>query len=323
MIAKDKAAPNAPSRPIEVGDRQKSPHDSNNLSCSIKRLRLPLSRRAYLSPQGFTMDRTTMQLMKRPLPGGLGAEIAGCDFDRLPDEVTRQTLRDALLEHHLLLLRGRTLAPAQQVAFTSMFGDTVHTCSPRTRFISGAPEIARVSNREGEGLLNIGAYWHSDGAYLPEPTAVSIHHIIVPTSDGDTLYTDLAAAYDRLSPTEKSLFATLGTRSQSGVAHPLVIRHPATGRVGLYVNFGVGTSIIDRAGVEHPDVRRFILAHLDREGTFYRHAWQAGDLVVADNFAVAHHATLANPASLRILHRTSIHGPSAWWRTAGARRQAG
>src|SRR5216683_1516343 len=136
----------------------------------------------------------------RPLSEDLGAEVTGYDFDRVPGEDTVGWLRQALLDHHLLLFRGRTLDPARQIAFTLVFGGEVHTCSPRNRFVPGFPEIVRVCNREGEGLANIGPYWHSDGAYLQEPTAVSVHHIIVATEDGDTLYTSLASAYERLPP---------------------------------------------------------------------------------------------------------------------------
>jgi taurine dioxygenase len=175
-----------------------------------------------------------------------------------------------------------------------------------------------VSNQNGQGLLNIGPYWHSDGAYLTDPTAVSIHHIIAPTEDGDTLYADLAAAYERLSEQDKARVAASRTRNETGVLHPLVRRHPVTGRLGLYVNMGAGSTVIDQSGHEDKALRDAICEHLSRDGAFYRHKWRLGDLIVVDNFAVAHHATPANPSALRILHRTSIHGPAVWWRTASA-----
>src|SRR5216684_36525 len=102
------------------------------------------------------------KLERRPLSEDLGAEVTGYDFDRVPGEDTVGWLRQALLDHHLLLFRGRTLDPARQIAFTLVFGGEVHTCSPRNRFVPGFPEIVRVCNREGEGLANIGPYWHAD-----------------------------------------------------------------------------------------------------------------------------------------------------------------
>ena len=256
-----------------------------------------------------------MQLVMRPLPGGLGAEVSGYDFDRRPGHDTVETLRDALIEHHLLLFRGRTLDPAQQIAFTLLFGSELHTCSPRKRFVPGFPEIFRVCNREGAGLTNIGPYWHSDGAYLLEPTGVSVHHIILPTDDGDTLYTDLAASYQRLPSEAKGQFLRMRTRASTGVTHPLVMPHPVTGRVGLYVNLDPSAVLVDEAGREHCATRDAIERHLSCEHTYYRHKWRAGDMVVIDNFAAAHRATRADPIALRVLHRTTIHGPSVWWRS--------
>lgn len=254
------------------------------------------------------------KLERRPLVGTLGAEIIGYDVERVPDEGTVRWLRQALVDHHLLLFRGRPLDPAHQIALTMVFGRQVQTCSPRNRFVSGFPEVVRVTNRSGEGLTNIGRYWHSDGAYLQDPTAVSVHHIIVPTGDGDTLYANLAWAYEQFSPETRRELCRMRTRSQTGVVHPLVVRHPVTGRPGLYVNLDAAAALIDETGRENRAMRDALERHLGREGTYYRHKWQAGDVVVVDNFAAAHHATYANPGALRVLHRTTIHGPAAWWR---------
>ena len=209
----------------------------------------------------------------------------------------------------------RTLEPGLQVAFTGVLGGGVHRCSAPTRVIPEFPEIFRVSNRRDQGNLNNGLYWHSDGAYLEVPTAVTLHHIIRPTADGNTLYADLAGAYDRLPPRERARLATLKTISQvPGVAHPLVRRHPATGRTILYVNLEPSAKIVDEDGKEQPQFASFLREHLNRG--CYRHDWQAGDLVVVDNFAAAHCATPADPSALRVLHRTTVPGQRVWWQGA-------
>ncbi len=219
------------------------------------------------------------KLELRPLSEDLGAEVTGYDFDRVPGEDTVGWLRQALLDHHLLLFRGRTLDPARQIAFTLVFGGEVHTCSPRNRFVPGFPEIVRVCNREGEGLANI---------------------------------------YERLPPEGRRHVSRMRTRSQTGIVHPLARPHPVTGRLGLYVNLDHTAAIIDEFGRENRAMRDGLERHFGTEGTYYRHHWRAGDLLVVDNFAAAHRATRADPAALRVLHRTTIHGPTAWWRGAGA-----
>ena len=240
------------------------------------------------------------KLELRPLAGGLGAEVIGYDLDAVPDDETAR-LRRALVDHHLLLLRGLPLDPARQIAFTRLFGSQMHTCSPRTPSVPGFPEIARICSR-------IGPYWHSDGAHLQEPTAVSVHHVVVAAVDGDTLYTGLASAYERLSPEGQRHAARMRMRSPTGVTHPLVLPHPVTGRLGLYVNLDHDAAVVDEFGRENRGMRDALERHLCAEGTYYRHHWQDGDTLVVDNFAVAHRVACAS-----LLHRTSIHGPSAWW----------
>src|SRR5216684_967112 len=174
------------------------------------------------------------KLERRPLSEDLGAEVTGYDFDRVPGEDTVGWLRQALLDHHLLLFRGRTLDPARQIAFTLVFGGEMHTCSPRNR--------------------------------------------IVPTEDGDTLYTSLASAYERLPPEGRRHVSRMRTRSQTGIAHPLARPHPVTGRLGLYVNLDHTAAIIDEFGRENRAMRDGLERHFGTEGTYYRHHWRAGDL---------------------------------------------
>jgi taurine dioxygenase len=256
-----------------------------------------------------------------PIRKGFGAEVAGFDFSKAPSPETLEALRSALLVHGLLLFRGRTLEPGLQIAFTLAFGGGAHRCSAPTRVIPQFPEIFRVANRADQGNLNNGRYWHSDGAYLEVPTAVTLHHIIRPTQDGDTLYTDLAGAYDRLRPRERNLLQAMKTISQvPSVSHPIIRQHPVTGRTIVYVNLEPRAKIVDNNGAEHAEFASFLREHLNRGA--YRHKWRAGDLVVVDNFAGAHCATAAHPSFLRVLHRTTVPGQRVWWRAQAAQSSA-
>jgi taurine dioxygenase len=247
-----------------------------------------------------------------PLRKGLGTEVGGFDFARAPSPETVRALRDALVAHGLLLFRGRTLEPGLQIAFTRILGGGVHRCSLPTRAIPQFPEIFRVANRADQGNVNNGRYWHSDGHYLETSTALTFHHIIRPTRDGDTLYADLAGAYERLHPREQARFATLRTVSQvPSVSHALVRQHPVTGRTILYVNLEPRARIVDPDGKEHPEFVAFLREHMNRGA--YRHKWHKGDLVVVDNFAAAHCATPAHSSELRVLHRTTVPGHRVWW----------
>ncbi len=265
---------------------------------------------------------TSPPLELTPIRKGFGVEIVGFDFERAPSLEVVQALRGALLEHGLLLFRGRTLEPALQVAFTAALGGAVHRCSPPTRAIPAFPEIFRVANRADQGNLNNGRYWHCDGAYLETPTAVTLHHIIRPTADGDTLYANLADAYERLRPRDRTLLEGMRTISQvPTVGHGLVRKHPVTGRTILYPNLEPKARIVDQAGTAYPELAVFLREHLNRG--CYRHKWRAGDLVVVDNFAGAHCATPANPSALRVLHRTTVPGQRVWWNAGDAAMPTG
>jgi alpha-ketoglutarate-dependent taurine dioxygenase len=96
----------------------------------------------------------------------------------------------------------------------------------------------------------------------------------------------------------------------------------STGRLGLYVTLGHGAAIVDEFGRENRAMRDALERHLGADGTYYRHRWQAGDTLVIDNFTVAHRAARGDAAP-GVLHRTSIYGSTAWWRSGASLDFAG
>ena len=171
------------------------------------------------------------------------------------------------------------------------------------------PEIFRVSNRAEHGLTEVGRSWHSDGAYLAQPREISIFHIVsVPIEGGETEFASLHSAFDAAPPGliqrlwgKKSLFATR-------ITHPIIMRHPVTGRLGFYVKLSTSTQILDESEEESRIIFRDIQRLIELHGKAYSHRWRHGDIVVVDNFSVAHRAHEVRGDSLRILHRTTIVG---------------
>jgi sulfonate dioxygenase len=98
--------------------------------------------------------------------------------------------------------------------------------------------------------------WHSDVSYEAQPPGTTFLYILDgPTSGGDTLFANLAKAYQRLSPEfQRRLHGLKAVHSgfeqaQSALArdstvrrdpvkheHPLVRTHPVTGEKAIYVN---------------------------------------------------------------------------------------
>ena len=131
--------------------------------------------------------------------------------------------------------------------------------------VPGYPMIAEV-RKEPEQTRNIGGGWHTDHSYDEAPALGSMLYAReVPRTGGDTLFASMYAAYDALSDglkaTLEGLRACHSSRHVFGpeaharrgdlvgrignpelatqdAVHPVVIRHPETGRKALYVNPG-------------------------------------------------------------------------------------
>jgi taurine dioxygenase len=92
-----------------------------------------------------------------------------------------------------------------------------------------------------------------------------------------------------------------------------VKRHPATRRKMLYTSIKRTENFVGMDSNQTKAVLDRLDAHFNRPGGHYRHKWQVGDVVIGDNFSVAHHATATDPKFPRILHRVSILGGTAFY----------
>ena len=277
-----------------------------------------------------------------PFDAALGAEVRGLDLSSPLDARTVQQLRDAWHQHALLLFRGQSLTPAEQVRFSRGFGELeIHVLDQWRQ--PEHPEILIVSNlKDGDrhvGVYNAGRYWHTDLSYMAEPSKGSILYAIeVPAVDGrplgDTLFASTGAAFDSLSTDERErlrgLRATFSLSHQRQkleddgdvatltdeqrdqtpvVTHAVVQRHPVTGREVLFVNEGHTIGICDLPESESRALLGSLYAVITSERHVYRHRWQPGDVLMWDNIATQHLASFdyALPQR-RYMHRTTLRG---------------
>ena len=247
-----------------------------------------------------------------PITPHLGAEVRGVLESDAPREQIAMILRQALLTHHLLVVRARILSPPEQIALASMFGEPVEFTDPK---IPEYPAIYRISNQRGQGHLNVGQHWHVDGTMTKGGTPISVWHVIEhPAEGGDTLYTNMHRAYDELPEDLRAQIDTLQGVSVTGATHALVKRHPATQRKTLYTNIRLTEQFLGLDTMQTKALLRRLDEHLDRPGGHYRHKWQVGDVVIGDNFSVAHKAIPTDPRFPRTLHRVTIRGGTAFFR---------
>ena len=269
-----------------------------------------------------------------PYSSALGALISGVDLSQpLSDEDFAQ-VRQAYLDHGVIFFRDQDITPEQHLAFARRFApvDINRFFKP----VAGHPEIAEVL-KEPDQRTNIGGDWHTDHSYDKAPAMGSILLAReVPPSGGDTLFANLALAFEALSP---GLQATLlGLRAvhstahvfgaQGGyakaadvgarignaaavtadVVHPVVIRHPDTGRRTLYVNAAFTVRFDGWTAAESAPLLQMLYQHAAKPEFSCRFAWQKGSIAFWDNRATWHYALNDYHGQRRLMHRITVQG---------------
>jgi alpha-ketoglutarate-dependent 2,4-dichlorophenoxyacetate dioxygenase len=247
------------------------------------------------------------------------AEVDHVDLARI-DEETQAALERAIDRYSVLIFHHQSLDDDQLLALGRRFGSIAAPRNHRVAQRLRHAEIADISNldarndfrgREDHRRLDALAnqLWHSDASFRPISGALSMLYAhIVPPKGGDTEFADLRAAYEALDNETKatidglvaihSIFHSRGQlghteyteaerRSLPDVRHPIVRRHPGSGRKTLYL--GSHASHIE--GWPVPEGRllmRDLMEHATRERFTYAHRWQVGDLVIWDNRCTLH-----------------------------------
>ena len=281
-----------------------------------------------------------MEFTVRKLTASVGAEINGLDLRRLLDPDTMARVRQVWLENVVVVFPEQLLDDNQQIAFSRQVGE-LETISTAALQLPGRPEIFAATNLDEHDEIMAPDHpvmrvnddnrkWHSDSSYKRVPAMASLLHArIVPPVGGDTAYANMAAAYEALSEDVKAKIdalvavhnfhwsgrdvrAAAFTREETDrlppVRHPVVRRHPETGRPALFV--GSHTESIE--GMEWQEGRELIdrlIEHATQPDFVYRHAWRPGDLVWWDNRAALHCGTPYDVTRhKRRLHRTTVAG---------------
>ncbi|MCW8098403.1 TauD/TfdA family dioxygenase [Streptomyces tauricus] len=250
--------------------------------------------------ESFTVD---------PLTPLLGAEIVGLDLSEELTPVQQKDIRTAFLTHHVLVFRDQHLTPEDHKRFAALFGPLHLDSLPEE---GSDPYILKVSaNKDSKAVVGNG--WHADGTADDEPSLGSMLYVTeVPEigSGGDTLFANMHLAYDMLSPAMKTFldgltavhdgarpWLTLGQLPPAEYdvprnEHPVVVRHPDTGRKLLFVNGPYTSHITQLAATESKAVLEMLYDHVARTNLLHcRVRWQADTLVFWDNRCVQHHAT--------------------------------
>ncbi len=258
-----------------------------------------------------------MTFSVEPSGAALGALIHGLDLARSLADEEAAALRRELLQHLLLVFPEQNLTAAQLAGFCRRFGAITRHILDQYHHPE-EPDLCIISNtaESGAGRTTArmaGSYWHSDLSYLADPADFSMLYAIdVPESGGDTIFANLYQAYETL-PEDlrarlKGLSAEHGIMAGSGAdakvvlsaaqrarapgaVHPILRRHPETGREALFVNPGFTRRVEGMDAAASAELLGELYDHATEARFTYRHKWRAGDLTLFDGRASMHTAT--------------------------------
>lgn len=271
-----------------------------------------------------------------PISGPVGAEIHGIDLAADLAETDIALIRATLFDRGVVFFRDQTITPEQHIAFAERFAPV-----NVNRFFAhaeGYPSIAEVRKEPGQ-KNNIGGGWHTDHSYDLEPAMGSILLAReLPPVGGDTLFASMYAAYDALSDglkaTLEGLRAVHSSRHVFGpqakrfadpnndlkdrlrnaeqavqdAVHPVVIRHPGSGRRALYVNPGFTLRFDGWTAEESQALLGYLYQHAAKPEFQCRFRWREGSVAFWDNRSTWHYAVNDYHGERRLLHRITLEG---------------
>ncbi len=269
---------------------------------------------------------TFERIAVRPLSPTIGAELSGIDLAEPLDEATFEELHRALIEFKVIFFRNQKLTTAQHVAFARRFGELeVHPFLPSNTAFA---ELVRFA--KDEKTVGVENQWHSDVSWRLEPSLGSVLRAIrTPAVGGDTLFCDMAAAYEGLSDELKKQIegrtAVHDFTYSFGMAmdaetleqkrkefppahHPVVRTHPETGEKILYVN-GIFTSHIEDMDADASDTLLETLCRQSNSPELQcRFHWENDSIAFWDNRSTQHYAASDYWPQQRIMERATVVG---------------
>jgi taurine dioxygenase len=253
---------------------------------------------------------TFKHIVAKPFAPNLGAEITGVDLSQEISEAEFSEIEAAFLAYQVLFFKDQKEIPPQvHIDLGKRFGP-LHS-HPAAPTMAGYPEIFEIHATRHSKVAN-GEFWHSDVSCDEEPplgTMLQIH--ILPPCGGDTMFSNMYAAYDALSDAMKTFLDGLSATHASehiyrgryadrgqkdsdiafpSASHPVVRTHPQTGRKALFVNRTFTTRIKELSEEESSAVLKMLFEHAESIQFQIRFRWSKNDVAFWDNRCCMHRA---------------------------------
>lgn len=270
-----------------------------------------------MTPEALRNDTDPQTITINPLAIDIGAEIEGVDLSKPLSEQQRDEIWDAFVTWKVIFFRDQKLDKASFVAMSRQFGDlnrghNIHAVDPAFPEIYGVVKNRHKSRQSGEPAFDPWTGWHTDlTPAINPPTASFLWGDVVTPYGGDTQWTNLAAAYDALSPTMRAFvdelrgvhtylnyngvqttqkFTAEIAENQKTSEHPIVCVHPESGRRVLWVSPKFLQKIVGLTPTESNSLLALLKTHAVRPEFTLRFKWSPGSLAMWDNRSTAHMA---------------------------------
>ena len=270
-----------------------------------------------------------------PLSPALGAEIGGVDIAAGVDEKQFAEIRQAFSDYSVVFFRDQHLTENQHIEFAERWGQI--NVNRFFQAVETHPQIAEV-RKEPHQKANIGSMWHTDHSYDQIPALGSILYAReVPDVGGDTLFSSMYAACESLSDGLKEMLSSLravhssrhvfgaeayvdadmedlsdrlgnADNAKQDAVHPVIIKHPLSGRPSLYVNGDFTVKFEGWTKEESQPLLDYLYAHARQNEFTCRFKWRKGSIAIWDNRATHHCALNDYQGQFRLMHRITIEG---------------
>ena len=264
------------------------------------------------------------QLTTERITPHTGAILRGVDLGD-PSPAALAAIKQAFVDHTVLVFPDQEITQAQQKAFGRQFGELHKHPSVTHLGVKGDPEMFVIDTKATSKYSN-GESWHSDVSCDLRPPLASILYVRQPPPDGggDTLFANMYDAFEALSAPMRTLLLGLTAVHDGEVnlaeydyelkpgqtypcnTHPVIIRHPESGRPVLFVNRGFTSHFCELSRSESAALLKLLYAHIENPRWQCRVRWQPNTVTMWDNRCLQHHAVWDYYPHARYAERVTV-----------------
>jgi taurine dioxygenase len=269
----------------------------------------------------------------------IGAELFDVDLAEAArsDDLFAE-IKALLLEHKVLFLRDQRISRADHVAFARRFGELED--HPIVGSDPEHPGLVRIYKDLDSPPEHYENAYHCDATWREAPPMGCVLHCVeTPAVGGDTIWVNMAKAYEKLPDTIKQQIEGLRARHSIEASfgaklpieqrhalkarfpdpeHPVVRTHPETGEKVLFVN-GFTTHFVNfhtpgnvRYGQDYAPGASQLLHYLIGQAAIpeyqVRWRWTKDSFAIWDNRSTQHYAVQDYWPAVRKMERAGIVG---------------